>query len=520
MANRLLYLIGALLVAGTSVFFSRSPPSPDSGPPKLFPGRNNTVLFLTDAHPGMSNVHVATTHALLLSYPDLSIHYASFPKLEKTITSISNFAVHQNPTSNPIAFHPLVGKTYVESLDDTGFNIEKAIQPSGFRGIAALCNNMQTFLMPWTAPDYLATYKDILRVLGEIDPFIVVVDPMLGPALDAVRTQGRNHVVLSPNTLKDNFVSMQPWGSMFWKYPAISSGYPYPVPWHLIPANIYLNIRFIYSVLNTPHLAEKKVFLKANGIAKPLDVFSIYQKEYLWLTQSLPESEFPMPVIPDNVVTCGPIFRSSAPAAEQDPELAAWLSRAPTVLINLGSTVTFDEYGAGEMVHAIKNLLSNTTLQVLWKFNKRGIYSRDVFSEVWKEIEDGRLRLEKWLSIDPAAMMETGNIVASVHHGGANCFFEALGVGVPQIILPLWVDLYDYATRVEYLGIGAFGNPASAPNWTSQELSSSFSRVLDSGEESVRIGKKARDLGELSRKAGGKFRAAKEISKLARRGPE
>jgi len=35
--------------------------------------------------------------------------------------------------------------------------------------------------------------------------------------------------------------------------------------------------------------------------------------------------------------------------------------------------------------------------------------------------------VEKWLGIDPAAMMETGNIVASVHHGGTNCFFEAVG---------------------------------------------------------------------------------------------
>lgn len=172
---------------------------------------------------------------------------------------------------------------------------------------------------------------------------------------------------------------------------------------------------------------SKKSFLKANGIDKPLDVFSIYQKEYLWLTQSLPEAEFPMPVIPENVITCGPIFRSSAPASEQDPELVVWLSRAPTVLINLGGTANFDEYGAGELVHAIKTLLQNSTLQVLWKFNRRGSYPRDVFEDVSAEIQDGRLRLEKWLGIDPAAMMETGNIVASVHHGGANCFFEAIG---------------------------------------------------------------------------------------------
>jgi hypothetical protein len=206
----------------------------------------------------------------------------------------------------------------------------------------------------------------------------------------------------------------------------MSSGHPYPVPWHLIPANIYLNIRFIYSVLNTPLLTEKKAFLKENGIAKPLDVFSIYQKDYLWLTPSLPELEFPMPVVPSNVVTCGPIFRSSAPAVDQDQELAAWLTQAPTVLINLGSTVDYSVNSARELLGAIKTLLENSKVQVLWKFNKRGEYSEDVFLEVSKEIKDGRLRVEKWLGIDPAAMMETGNIVVSVHHGGANCFFEAI----------------------------------------------------------------------------------------------
>ncbi|KUJ09626.1 glycosyltransferase family 1 protein [Mollisia scopiformis] len=518
MPGRSIYVIGALLVAGLSIFLSRSPTAPDSAQPKTFPGRNNTVLFLSDTHAGLANVHVATSHAILVEYPDLELHYASFPKLEKTISETSAFAAQQNTATKAIQFHPLVGRSYAQSLDDVGFYIANAIQPSGLEGIASLCNNMQDFLMPWTATDYLAIYKDVLRLLDEIDPIIVVVDPIFGPALDAIRTQGRNHAILSPNNLKDNFVSMQPWASMFWKYPAISSGYPYPVPWRLIPANFYLTIRFIYSVLHTPRLAEKKAFLKANGIAKPLDVFTIYQKDYLWLSQGLPEAEFPMVTLPSNLVTCGPIFRSTAPAEQQDPELAAWLSRAPTVLINLGSKVDYDENGAGELVKVIKTLLANSTVQVLWKFNKRGPFSQDVFSEVSDEIKEGRLRLEKWLNIDPAAMLETGHIAVSVHHGGANCFFEAVGVGIPQIVLPLWVDLYDYATRVEYLGIGVLGSPVSAPNWTSSELTTAFTRVLDGGQEALRIKETARRLGEVARKAGGRFRAAEEISKLARMG--
>jgi UDP:flavonoid glycosyltransferase YjiC (YdhE family) len=82
----------------------------------------------------------------------------------------------------------------------------------------------------------------------------------------------------------------------------------------------------------------------------------------------------------------------------------------------------------------------------------------------------------------------------------------------------LWGDHYDYATRVEYLGIGVFGSPKSAPNWTAEEVGNAFLRVLDGGDESTSIKEKARALGEVARKAGGRSTAAREIAKLARTG--
>jgi hypothetical protein len=137
-------------------------------------------------------------------------------------------------------------------------------------------------------------------------------------------------------------------------------------------------------------------------------MYSLFTKRLPLADPSLPELEFPMLVVPSNVVACGPIFRSSAPAVDQDPELAAWLAQAPTVLINLGSTVDYSADSARELLGAIKTLLENSKVQVSWKFNKPGEYTEDVFLEVWKGIKDGRLRVEKWLGIDPAAMMETG----------------------------------------------------------------------------------------------------------------
>lgn len=199
------------------------------------------------------------------------------------------------------------------------------------------------------------------------------------------------------------------------------------MPWHLIPANIYLTLRLAYSVTWTPELTRKKSYLKENGIANPLDFFSVYNKDLVWLTQSSPDADFPMSIIPSNVVACGPIFLSTATAVEQDKELATWLQKAPTVLVNLGSTVNYDKKAATEMARAVKELLETSGVQVLWKFNKRREFPDLFLAELQEFIAQGRLRLEKWIKIDPASLLETGNVVLSVHHGGANCYHEAVG---------------------------------------------------------------------------------------------
>jgi UDP:flavonoid glycosyltransferase YjiC (YdhE family) len=47
-------------------------------------------------------------------------------------------------------------------------------------------------------------------------------------------------------------------------------------------------------------------------------------------------------------------------------------------------------------------------------------------------------------------------------------------VGAPQVVLPQWLDTYDCATRVEWLGIGLNGSRTAAPGVEARE----FSKVL------------------------------------------
>ncbi|KAF9778363.1 hypothetical protein BJ322DRAFT_495180 [Thelephora terrestris] len=64
-----------------------------------------------------------------------------------------------------------------------------------------------------------------------------------------------------------------------------------------------------------------------------------------------------------------------------------------------------------------------------------------------------RFKMVDWIHADPAAVMNHPNVTESIHHGGANSYYEAARAGIPQIILAQWFDLYEMATRAEYRGL-------------------------------------------------------------------
>lgn len=227
-----------------------------------------------------------------------------------------------------------------------------------------------------------------------------------------------------------------------------ASGFPFPIPLRNIIENVYLNVRFIYGATKTPALAAKKAALAEKGLKDPINFFGIHRSDAPWITQTTEGASIPMDFVPPNVTCAGPMVLSGAPASEQDPELAAWLKRAPTVLINLGSNVAvsrlvalsrhrdrpprdanirqYDEPRATAMSLAVAEVMEKTGVQVIWKFNKHGDYGDDALSPLNPYIDGDRLRLRNWLTADPSSLLETGNIVASIHHGGSGCYHEAI----------------------------------------------------------------------------------------------
>ncbi|EEH48457.1 uncharacterized protein PADG_04536 [Paracoccidioides brasiliensis Pb18] len=477
---------------------------------------NNRVLFLTNCESGLANVHLATAHSILTSYPDTEVHFVSFPRLAPFVENVNKYATRQSPSTgldnvNRIILHELSGPSYGKALVSGWTKThDDVIHGPGLSGLSHLTRFVERAAVPWNGSEYVGLYREVCQLINEIDPAVTVIDTLFAPGADAVTSLTRKYILMSANALSDNFAGSQPRAAMLWKFPAFSSGYPFPVPWYLIPANILYNLRLLKTIAFGPLQRELTAHTKSQGLGKPRDVFNIYDKNVPWLSPSLVESDYPL-VIPSNVTPCGPIFLSLGSIPERDPELAAWLERAPTVLVNLGSMTTYSQADAEEMVGAIRILLDNTGVQVLWKFFKRHDYSDDFLIPLADDLASGRVRIEGWISVEPASLLESGHIVLSVHHGGSNSFHEAIGTGIPQIALPLWVDCYGYAVRAEWLEVGIWGSRKTAPSWTAKELGQAFLTAVGDGAEAKFMAEKARKLGELAKKAPGRVVAARKI---------
>jgi hypothetical protein len=411
----------ALLIGVGAFLFSWFGTEDDS---LLIQGRNNTVLFITNEHPGLNNVHLSTVYSLLEKNPQIEIHYASFPKAAHRVQDISSLALERGSRAKDVTFYPLTGLGYGDAINRF-LNLSTLTHGPGLRVADSLAKNMALFTAPWSAEEYWTLYESCDRLIDEIDPAVIIVDTLFGPAVDAARDKRRLHALITPNILSDLLPAKQPAWTLFWKYPALGSGFPYPVPWSLIPANVYINFRIIRGLLYIPNVVEKRKFLKKKGIKNPIDFMGLYRPDVPWLTQTLPGAHLPLVTIPRNVTLTGPInlagLEKESFAAR---ELLDW-TKKPTVLISLGSGFKYVERQARVMLEAVQNALEETEVQILWKMDKLEPFDDQFLKDAIAD-SAGRLRIEKWLEVEPPTLLQDGNILAFVHHGGAGCYHDSI----------------------------------------------------------------------------------------------
>lgn len=150
-----------------------------------------------------------------------------------------------------------------------------------------------------------------------------------------------------------------------------------------------------------------------------------FSAETPYIFPALSKTEFPDLQFPSNIHLCGPIILPSVPVQESDPALAKWLDNPgmKTVLVNLGSHVTLNAKHIRELGGGICILLASmNNIQVLWKIMADG----EVQSALQEVVDPAKVKVMSWLDVEPYAILSHPNVVCSVHHGGANSFFEAV----------------------------------------------------------------------------------------------
>ncbi|RJE21120.1 UDP-glucoronosyl and UDP-glucosyl transferase [Aspergillus sclerotialis] len=85
--------------------------------------------------------------------------------------------------------------------------------------------------------------------------------------------------------------------------------------------------------------------------------------------------------------------------------------------------------------------------------------------------------------------------------------------GVPQVVLPLWWDTYEYTTQAEWLGVGVGGNRKHAPNVNADEVSGAVLKILDS-ESGRSIRNRASEVASWFKDRPGRDVAAEHIVRM------
>ncbi|OBR09486.1 UDP-glucoronosyl and UDP-glucosyl transferase [Colletotrichum higginsianum IMI 349063] len=505
-------LVAALFYKLTS---SSSPQEPDYD---HVPGTPDTVLFLASANRGQHNVQLATIQGLLERHPGVRIHVASAPYVGGSLERIAGLVRSAGPPAPDPVFHTLDGLADVNAdiprLLGTNRSFgELVMHRPGAAGARAAFGTLKPTMSPWSCDEYAGLYRRIADLVDEVDPAVVVLDFALRPAIDVARHKRRRRVYISPMPLANVLGFIQPSVDAIWKYPTLGTDFPFPLPWKHVPSNIVAALSAMVTFATPSAGTASPQCLEERGIHGSFGPMT--DPGVMWITPGLSEAAIPVDQVPAGAVRVGPITLSVRPLVEQSPELARWLRNAPTVYINMGSLFRYTEARVDVVSRAVRLLLEQTPVQVLWKLGETDKFGDVVRGHLGPLIDRGRVVVTGWIDADPTALLETGDVVCFVHHGGANSFHEALSAGVPQVIVPMWLDLYNIAQVAESSGVGVYATRGTAPEWTVDGLLEPLLKVVGDGEDGLEIRAKAATVGRKAREDPGRYAAAGRVASLA-----
>ncbi|KAJ3963093.1 hypothetical protein N0V92_000234 [Colletotrichum tropicale] len=417
------------------------------------------IIFLTNSDYGQANVVLSVAYALVHKSQDVEVHIASQARLKgPTSRLVKQLTADLGAAAvDAVKFHEVAGLSHFDSVDRPG-------NPT-----------METWLVN---PNFSNVTRNMLNIAGLALPWSPEEFVEIYRDLDRIWNDIKPDV-----TVAEAFFA-----------PALTFCNRIKTNWIVLAPNTI------------------------KDFALPLQP----KMAMLW-KYPVPDIDFPFEVLPEFITPCGPITRAAPAISDitQDPEMASWLSRGPTVYMNLGTHHFFDVPLAKEVALAFRRLfdlakcskpLGQGNLQVLWKMPRKTSDGDDTdpsstdFLGPWKEIksilspemDNDQVRILDWIIAEPKSILESGNVVFT---------------GIPQVVLPGWADCYDFAQRAEILGIGKWANRKAKPYWKRDELGDCLEGVLF-GPHAKMIQARAKDLSKRHPEGAGRLKAAEEILAL------
>jgi hypothetical protein len=184
-----------------------------------------------------------------------------------------------------------------------------------------------------------------------------------------------------------------------------------------------LHFTLISRILRDPHFKELMDYRHSHGLPGklPMGGLSVTRSVHTFCF-GLPELDFPITLLP-NIGLYGPVTLDSTPLSKED-ELSEWLDQGKTIMMSMGTHFRYSEAQVRNTIRGFRAGTSSTD-QVLWKLPGMAKFKHILDEELENEGKKERFRIVEWIDADPGEVMRHGNVVAYVHHGGANSYYEA-----------------------------------------------------------------------------------------------
>ncbi|MEU9118168.1 glycosyltransferase [Streptomyces sp. NPDC048483] len=359
--------------------------------------------------------------------------------------------------------------------------------------VSSRAQAVSAYLERVTDADFLQTvYDRLLAIVDEVKPALIIADQDVPYAFDAALARDIPYVMTVPIPLGAVYGHRVPAD-----YPKTFTG----LPLQMTPQQLEQNEEFAREVGEwAGNSARIKKFVEqrvAAGFTNPACVSSVYAdgaRSVLGLTVFGVEYEFPD--LPDNLTMVGALIPSD-PAEREMTSLTGWLDEHESIVyIGFGTIMRPSAGQIAALVEAVRRLPDRH--HVLWRLPE----SQQKLLPPREELP-ANLRIESWLPSQTEVLAHP-HVKVFFNHGGGNAVSEGSYFGTPQLVMPFWMDCYDWAARVVDSGIGLTVEYSAEPD--PQWISGQLNRLL---EEEL-FAERAQHWSERQREAGG-LKAASEI---------